>query len=120
MYCTALKNFRFRVPCITLFVLISLIFIGVTAGAHKKKAAKRSHLTSIVREENNQIPASVKVSIQKERKRTASSVSNSYVFVLTPGMYNVLIGSKTFSPQRISGLIIKSNEQTRPAYLLYS
>lgn len=117
MYCTALKNLYFRILCI-LITIVSLLFISVSSNVQSDslvKPAGKSRpgcLTDVLKDENNQPLTGATIIIGKERKNVSTSVSGDYVFVLTPGTYTALISAVNFSSQRISDIIIKSNEQT--------
>lgn len=86
-------------------VLLFICFIG-------NGQLKPGRLTGVIRDDNNSPIANVNVALENVKRGTTTSVSGDYVLVLAPGTYTVLFSAVNYAPQRVTDIIIKSNEQT--------
>jgi outer membrane receptor protein involved in Fe transport len=104
----SMNDHYIRLLCIT----VNAIFLLSVCTSSQAQGLKPGRLTGIIRDESNQPVAGASVTIENQGKGTSTSVSGDYVLVLAPGTYTVLISAINFSSQRLSDVIIKSEEQT--------
>ncbi|MBC7948684.1 MAG: TonB-dependent receptor [Chitinophagaceae bacterium] len=91
-------------------MLLSAVYIQVDA--QENKGSKPGRLTGIILDINNLPISGVSIAVEKERRGTSTSVAGDYVLVLAPGTYTVLVSAVNYSSQRVSGVVIRSDEQT--------
>lgn len=94
-------------------LLVAFCMVACIAGnAQLNQASKPGKLTGTIRDENNQPIAGASVSVDGKKGGTSTTISGDYVLTLSPGTYTILVSYVGFESQRISGLQVRSGEQT--------
>jgi outer membrane receptor protein involved in Fe transport len=76
------------------------------------QTVKPGRVVGRIRDENNRPLANVNITVENEKKGTATAVNGEYVLILPPGTYTLLISAIGYEKKRISEVVIVSNQQT--------
>ncbi len=111
MFCPGIN--RKRDCSRTVSAMVFVLFISAwSLPVFSQDKSSAGRLAGTVRDENSQPLAGVSIAVENGKKGTTTSVSGDYLLILTPGTYIIFFSAVNYAPQRITDVVIKSNELT--------